>query len=88
MEITKELEKLCIEKFGFSEVCKTAQSIFERMEEPTEEDLNQSIDDTLIYYCDQWEIMKHYQNPQEANFYEAMDEFYNDLLDILYKVNA
>ena len=88
MEITKELQKLCFEKFGFGKVCETVESIFERMEEPTEEDLQQAIDDELIYYCDQWEIMQHYQTPQEANFDEAMEEFYNDLLDILYKVNA
>ena len=83
MKITKELEKLCFEKFGFGEVEKIAELIIERMEAPTEEDLQQAIDDSLIYYDDQWEIMKHYQLPQEANFDEAMEEFYNDLVEIL-----
>ena len=88
MEITKGLEKLCVEKFGFSEVKKIAELIIERMEEPTREELHQAMDDELIYDEDLWEIMKYYQRPSEANFNEAMEEFYNDLLDILYQVNA
>lgn len=88
MKITKELKRLCFEKFVFDEVEKIAELIIERMEAPTEEDLQQAIDDSLIYDEDLWEIMKYYQRPSEANFYEAMDEFYNDLLDILNKVNA
>lgn len=87
MEITKELNKLCIEQFGMCEVCLTAKSIFERMEEPTEEELHQAMDDELIYDEDLWEIIKYYQRPCDANFYEAMDEFYNDLLDILQAYN-
>ena len=83
MEITKELQKLCFEKFGFGKVCETVESIFERMEGPTEEGLRQAMDDELIYDEDLWEIMKYYQRPSEANFYEAMDEFYNDLAEIL-----
>ena len=83
MEITKGLKKLCIEKFGFGEVEKIAELIIERMEAPTEEELQQAIDDSLIYYDDQWEIMKHYQLPQDANFDEAMEEFYEDLVEIV-----
>ena len=83
MKITKNLETLLIEKFGFGEVEKIAEIIIERMEAPTEEELQQAIDDSLIYYDDQWEIMKHYQNPEEANFNEAIEEFYEDLAEIL-----
>ena len=83
MEITKNLETLLIEKFGFREVEKIAELVIERMEAPTEEELLNSINDSIIYYDDQWEIMKHYQNPEEANFNEAMEEFYNDLVEIL-----
>ena len=88
MKITKNLETLLIEKFGFGEVEKIAEIIIERMEAPTEEELQYARDIELIYDEDLWEIMKYYQNPSEANFNEAMEEFYNDLLDILYKVNA
>lgn len=87
MEIPKNLQLLLWDKFNLK-VCAIAESIFERMEEPTEEELQQAMDDELIYDEDLWEIMKYYQRPSEANFNEAMDEFYNDLLDILYKVNA
>ena len=83
MKINQNLETLLIRKFGFGEVEKIAESIIERMEAPTEEELQQAIDDSLIYYDDQWEIMKHYQNPEEANFNEAMEEFYEDLAEIL-----
>ena len=90
MEITKEMNLLLWDKFNLK-VCEIAESIIERMEAPTEEELQQAIDNELIYTDDQWEIMKYYQNPKEANFNEAMMEFYDDLLEILYilyKVNA
>lgn len=87
MEITEKLNKLCIEQFGICEVCLTAKSIFERMEELTEEELQQAMDDELIYYKDQWEIIQYYQNPREANFDEAMNNFYDDLLDVLQTYN-
>lgn len=83
MKITENLETLLIEKFGTGEVEKIAEFIIEWMEAPTEEELLNSINNNLIYYDDQWEIMKHYQNPEEANFNEAMEEFYNDLAEIL-----
>ena len=88
MTITKDLKKLLFDCFGLDAVGATAEAIFERMEEPTEEELFQAIDDQIIYYVDQWEIMQFYQTPQEANFNEAIELFTNDLLDILYKVNA
>ena len=87
MEITKELHTLLWDKFNLK-VFEIAELIFERMEEPTEEELQYSMDTELIYDEDLWEIMKYYQRPNEANYDEAMEEFYNDLLDILYKVNA
>ena len=87
MEITKELHTLLWDKFNLK-VFEIAELIFERMEEPTEEELQYSMDTELIYDEDLWEIMKYYQRPNEANYEGAMEEFYNDLLDILYKVNA
>lgn len=87
MEITKELNILLFNKFN-DFVAQIAKGIFERMEAPTEEELRQAMDDELIYTEDLWKIMAYYQTPCEANFSEAMEEFYDDLLDILYKVNA
>ena len=83
MEITENLETLLIEKFGFSEIEKIAESIIERMEAPTEEELQQAMDDTLIYYDDQLEIMKYYHKPEEANLNEAMFDFFDVLVEIL-----
>ena len=91
MEITKELNILLLDKFNV-EVAQIAKGIFLRMEDYEEDDiadaLSQAMDEELIYTEDLWSIMAYYTTPQEANFNEAMDEFYNDLLDILYKVNA
>lgn len=90
MEITKELNILLFGKFNVF-VAQIAKSIFERVkdyEEDLEDALQYAMDDELIYDEDLWEIMKYYQRPNEANFDGAMEEFYNDLLDILYKVNA
>lgn len=90
MEITKEMNLLLWDKFNLK-VCEIAESIIERMEEPTEEELRQAMDDELIYTEDLWKIMTYYQTPQEANLSEAMELFYSDLLEILYilyKVNA
>lgn len=90
MEITKEMNLLLWDKFNLK-VCEIAESIIERMEEPTEEELRQAMDDELIYTEDLWKIMAYYQTPREANLSEAMELFYDDLLEILYilyKVNA
>ena len=91
MEIKKDLHLLLWDKFNLK-VCEIAEAIIERMEDyegdNLEEALQSAMDDELIYDDDLWEIMKYYQRPTEANFNEAMEEFYNDLLDILYKVNA
>ena len=91
MTIKKDVKLLLLDKFTIP-VADIAEAIFERVkdyeEEDTEEALQNAMDDELIYDDDLWEIMKYYQRPNEANFDEAMDEFYNDLLDILYKVNA
>lgn len=91
MEITKEMNLLLWDKFNLK-VCEIAESIIERMEEVSkdeiEDELQYAMDLELIYTEDLWKIMAYYQTPQEANLSEAMELFYNDLLDILYKVNA
>lgn len=91
MEITKDLELLLFEKFTYA-VSDIAKSIFERVQDYEEEDLEDALqyamDDELIYDDDLWQIMRYYQRPCEANLSEAIELFFNDLLDILYKVNA
>ncbi len=89
MTIKKDVKLLLLDKFTIP-VADIAEAIFERMgeyeEEDIEEALNQSMNDELIYDDDLWQIMRYYQRPCEANFNEAIEEFYNDLLAILYKV--
>ena len=91
MTIKKDVKLLLLDKFTIP-VADIAEAIIERMEEVSkdeiEEELQYAMDLELIYTEYQWSIMAYYQTPQEANFDEAMEEFYNDLLDILYKVNA
>lgn len=91
MEITKELNILLFDKFNVF-VAQISKGIFERMEDCTkdeiEDELQCAMNLELIYDGDLWEIMKYYQRPSEANLSKAIEEFYNDLLDILYKVNA
>lgn len=45
--------------------------------------INDYIDNKLIYYDDQWELMIEYQIPKLANFDNAIEEFYNDLYCII-----
>ena len=43
----------------------------------------QEIDNELIYYDDQWELMKNYQTPQEANIYMAIEMLIAELHSII-----
>lgn len=49
-------------------------------------DINEAIydalDTALIYYSDQWKVLKHYLNPQDANWDEAIELFTNDLFEL------
>lgn len=47
-----------------------------------EEDIMRAIDDGLIYTEDQWEVMKHYQSPSDANFNDAMESLISDIFAI------
>ena len=43
----------------------------------------QELDSKLIYYADQWELMKNYQTPQEANYNEAIEMLITELYSII-----
>ena len=45
-------------------------------------ELTLDLDDSLIYYSNQWEVMMHYQSPSEANLDEAILSLYNDVEEI------
>ena len=82
-------EKKFTEVFGFCKLADIASEILDRANEDDREDADanekviDALNDSLIYYDDQWEVMKAYQNPEEANFQNALDEFLNDLLSVI-----
>lgn len=43
----------------------------------------QAIDEGLIYTEDQWEVLKHYCTPAEANFDEALEYLAQDIANIV-----
>lgn len=60
--------------------------IFESVLEDLEESnfntdyINEAIDRVFIYYNEQWEVAKHYNNsPFEMDKYDTLDNFYNDI---------
>lgn len=50
------------------------------------ESLYDALNDELIYTADQWTIMQEYQTPDEANFNEAYEMFYEDLCRHFYEI--
>ncbi len=90
MEITTTLHLLLLDTFTI-EVFEIAKAIFERMEDykedDTEEALENAMEDELIDSSDMWTIMEYYQDPLDANFNEAKEEFYFELLQVLEKFN-
>ena len=61
-----------------------AYDVVDRMNdgEYDHEDLDQCVFDEMdrkLIYDDQWQIMKEYQTPQEANFDEAVESLQNDV---------
>ena len=65
----------------------TAREIIEILENGEYDNLdtalNETIDRKLIYYDDQWEMMKTYQTPQDANYYTALEMFIEELYSII-----
>lgn len=43
----------------------------------------EAMDEGLIYYNDQWKVLEHYLNPQDANWDEAIELFTNDLYELV-----
>ena len=81
-------EKKFTEVFGFGKLADIASEIldragYDREEADASEKIIDALNDSLIYSDDQWEIMKAYQNPEEANFQNALEYFINDLLSVI-----
>ena len=82
-----ELEK----HFNFySEIAGIAENILMRATDDVDlllDDVTDALlcaaDEELIYTADQWEIMKYYQNPREADFNRAFDALIEDLIEAI-----
>ena len=48
-----------------------------------EDAIADEINSQIIYDDDIWEIMKDYQNPQDANYDDAMESLYEDIMSMV-----
>lgn len=88
---TEVIAQESFKKFGYGDVAELSIHFFERFEEEEikkdienndDTHFNNCFNDEFIYYDDLWQIMQYYQRPQDANFNEAIELFYNDLYEI------
>ena len=72
---------------NYSMAIDIAETAAEEFNSGNYDDINNAvydeIDRQLIYTCDQWEIMKEYQSPDEANLQEAIESLINEVYEIL-----
>lgn len=63
------------------------ENILGRIDDFTDDDeIMSAVDDALIYDDDQWDVMKHYQRPSEANFDEAIEYLIDDIYSIANRI--
>ena len=71
---------------------KLAFSIFERLDDNDLNDgedsdkwelITNALNDEMIYYSQQWVVLKEYCTPREANWDEAISEFMDDLFYVI-----
>lgn len=60
------------------------EDIFDRIDCDNEDDLSecviQAIDEGLIYYDDEWTVLKHYCTPQDADWNTAIEQFVDEMI--------
>ncbi len=60
------------------------EDIFDRIECDDRDDLSecviQAIDEGLIYYDDEWTLLKHYCTPQDADWNTALEQFIDEMI--------
>ena len=47
--------------------------------------INDTLDNSLIYYKDQWDVLQDFCTPQDANWDYAMDELYSLIYSAIYE---
>lgn len=86
----KEIKKYKL-NFDYSEntifAIDMAKEILENLNNGEYDDLDsaimQELDSKLIYYVDQWDLLKTYQTPQNANYNEAIEMLISELYNII-----
>lgn len=90
IEESKEIKKYKL-NFDYSKntifAIDIAKEILENLNNGEYDDLDsaimQELDSKLIYYVDQWELLKTYQTPQNANYNEAIEMLISELYNII-----
>ena len=77
------------EIFGLDDaMLSLAEDILSRYIDMNDEDeydrLYQAMDEGLIYTADQWEMIKYYCTPANADFNNAWDDFTSDLMKAIH----
>lgn len=70
--------------FDFLDIVATIIDRIDNFED--ESDIQTAIEDVMIWYANRWEIMMFYQNPEDANFFDAYDELVSDIFGICDKI--
>ena len=83
----EEIKKNIIKKFNYnSDIIDIARNIVDRMDEVSEDELNQCMDDELIYTSDIWTVIQYYITPAElgnSSLSDVFMYFYEDILSCL-----
>ena len=83
MKITEDMSIKIWHQFQWGSIVDIAKNVIDRMDNWTEEELQNALDCELIYNDDRWEIMKYYQSPEDCNWDDAFDDFYCELLGLI-----
>lgn len=52
----------------------------------SDDSITSAIDNGIMYYNQQWIILQHYCNPQDANWNTAIEYFLNDIYSIVAEI--
>lgn len=89
MKLTTELKEEIEYYLNSLSAPTCAREAIDRLEEidlddPTEA-IMQAVDDSLIYYEDQWEVLQWACDPINANWETAIDILYNTVYDCIWR---
>lgn len=88
MRFKKNDEKINLMFGKYTEIGAIADSLLDRIDTVDEYDDEMdavicAMNDYLIYYDDQWQVLQYYCTPQMADWEKATDAFINELCECL-----